>query len=263
MKKIKTVVHVHTNCSFDSNTSPEDLIATARAAGVGCIAVTDHDEIAGAVAARELGGGVRIIVGEEITTTEGHVIGLFLEERIPPGLTPEETAQRIRAQGGLVLAAHPFATLCQHSLNHAAMERLLPWLDAVEVCNAQNLLWWESGWARRYAAKHGLTPFVGDDAHIRGHLAACHQIMPAFDGPADFLSALRQAELHTGWFAPDYYLAMGLQHTWINLLGMSLAGFGVNAPGGQAARADEQPTTKPAFALATGSESTPGGEKRA
>jgi hypothetical protein len=263
MKQTKTVIHVHTNYSFDSNTSPEDLIATARAAGVGCIAVTDHDEIAGAVAARELGGGVRIIVGEEITTTEGHVIGLFLEERIPPGLTPEETAQRIRAQGGLVLAAHPFATLCQHSLNHAAMERLLPWLDAVEVCNAQNLLWWESGWARRYAAKHGLTPFAGDDAHVRGHLAACHQIMPAFDGPADFLSALRQAELHTGWFAPDYYLAMGLQHTWINLLGMSLAGFGVNAPGGQAARADEQPTTKPAFALATGSESTPGGEKRA
>jgi predicted metal-dependent phosphoesterase TrpH len=227
---LKTIVHVHTNYSFDANVSPEELIETALGQGVECLAVTDHDEIAGALEARAI-GGVRIIIGEEISSADGHVIGLFLRELVPPGLSLEETAERIRAQGGLVLAPHPRAYLCDNSLSAGALERLLPWLDAVEVCNAQNPLLWEEAWARRFARRHGVLPYAGADSHVRGYLAAAYQIMPAFDGPADFLTALANAELHTGRFGPGYFVAMAAQHYHQRLFHRPLAGFGVNAPG--------------------------------
>ena len=152
MARLKTVIHVHTHYSYDSDRSPEDLVRAARRAGVDCVAVTDHNEIAGALAARAL-GGVQIIVGEEITSADGHIIGLFLHERVPPGLSAEATAQRIHDQGGLVLAPHPFTILCDRSLGPHALARLRPWLDAVEVCNAQDFLPWENARARRYAAE--------------------------------------------------------------------------------------------------------------
>ena len=233
---VKTVIHAHTNYSFDSNTSPADLIQTARRQGVDCVAITDHDEIAGALEARAL-GGLEVIVGEEISSTAGHLIGLFLQEFVPPGLSAQETAERIRAQGGLVLAPHPRAYLCDNSLSPAAVERLLPWLDAVEVCNAQNPLLWEEWWARRFARRHGLTPYAGSDSHVRGYLAAAYQLMPAFDSPRGFLAALRQAELHVGRFGPGYYAAMAAQHYHQRWFHRPLAGFGANAPGLKLARA--------------------------
>ena len=211
MQRLKTVIHIHTNYSFDSNTTPDELLETARQRGVHCLAITDHDEIDGALEAREL-GGVQIIVGEEISSADGHIIGLFLRERIPPGLPVEETAERIRAQGGLVLVPHPFAALCRDSLHADALERLLPWVDAVEVHNAQNPLPWENLRALRLARRHGLTQYVGDDTHIRGYLAACYQRLPEFDGPAGFLTALRNADLQRGRFGPGYFAAVGAQH---------------------------------------------------
>jgi predicted metal-dependent phosphoesterase TrpH len=211
MQRLKTVIHIHTNYSFDSNTTPEELLETARQRGVDCLAITDHDEIDGALAAREI-GGAQIIVGEEISSADGHVIGLFLTERIPPGLRVEETAERIRAQGGLVLVPHPFASLCRDSLHADALQRLLPWVDAVEVHNAQNPLPWENWRALRFARRHGLTQFVGDDTHIRGYLAACYQRLPEFDGPTGFLTALGQAELQRGRFGPSYFAAIGAPH---------------------------------------------------
>lgn len=211
MQRLKTVIHIHTNYSFDASTSPVELLETARARGVDCLAITDHDEIDGALEAREL-GGVQIIVGEEVSSADGHVIGLFLTERIPPGLRVEETAERIRAQGGLVLVPHPFASLCRNSLHGNALARLLPRVDAVEVHNAQNPLPWENWRALRFARRHGLPQYVGDDTHIRGYLAACYQRLPAFDGPAGFLTALGKAELRRGRFGPGYFAAIGAQH---------------------------------------------------
>ena len=84
MRRWKTVLHVHTDYSPDSNCPPEELVALAKQQGVDCIAITDHDEIAGALAAQAV-GGVRSIVGEEVSTADGHLIGLFLKECVPPG----------------------------------------------------------------------------------------------------------------------------------------------------------------------------------
>jgi len=214
------------------------LIETARQRGVECLAITDHDEIAGALEARAI-GGVRIIVGEEISSTDGHVIGLFLEERVPPRLPLEETAQLIRGQGGLVLAPHPRALLCPQSLPAPALERLLPWLDAVEICNAQNPLWWEDAWSRDFARRHGVTPYVGDDTHLRGYLAACFQVLPPFDGPQAFLAALQRAELHAGRFGLGYVAAMGVETVWRRVFQRPLPGLGANAPTARRAQAGE------------------------
>lgn len=231
MSWVKTVIHVHTNYSFDANASPADVIATARLQGVGCVAITDHDEIDGALEAQDLADNVQVVVGEEVSSADGHIIGLFLSERIEPGLPAEVTAERIKEQGGLVLAPHPFTVLCNDSL-HSSMDRLVPWLDAVEICNAQDLLPWENTTARRFAERHGIVPYVGADSHIRGYLAAAYQEMPPFDGPRGFLAALEQARLFPGRFGVGYFAAMGVRHVWDKIFSYPLPGFAANASSG-------------------------------
>ena len=246
MNALKTIIHVHTDYSHDSNWSCEQLVEAAQRTGVHRVAITDHNLITGALQARTL-AGPRIIVGEEISTTDGHIIGLFLEERVPPGLSGEQTARLIRAQGGLVLAPHPFATLCEDSLGRAALERLLPWLDAIEIYNSQNLFTWDDARARRYAARNGLTPYVGADAHVRGHLDGAHQFLPPFDGPREFLRALSQAQLVPRRFRLTYFAAMGIRHIWGKVSQRHLGNFGVNAPDSHEAdwHTDQPSTSQP------------------
>ncbi len=250
MSPVKVVIHVHTDYSYDGNTPPEELVATARRQGVDCVAVTDHNQIAGAVAAREVarrsvGRPVQIVVGEEISSADGHIIGLFLEERIPRDLPGEETVARIRTQGGLVLAPHPYSSLCDNSLQEA-LERLRPFFDAVETCNAQNPLPWQDAKAARFAGRYGVTPYVGADSHVRGYLDGCYQVMPAFDGPASFLAALRRAELHPGRFGLGYLAAMGVRHVWEHVLRRRCAGFGANVPAVQQLAQEQQAGLAPA-----------------
>jgi predicted metal-dependent phosphoesterase TrpH len=224
---LKTVIHVHTHYSPDSNLSPAELIAAAGREGIDCVAITDHDEIRGALEVQRA-GRVRVIVGQEVSTRDGHLIGLFLHERIPPGLSAEQTSERIRAQGGLVLAPHPFARLCSHSLKRAA-HRLVGRLDAVEVLNAQNPLAWEDARAARFARRHGLAAYVGADAHLRGRIGPAYQMMPHFEGPGGFLAALRSARLCRGRYGPGCWLGMTYQHVWRKVVGAPPRGFGVRA----------------------------------
>ncbi|MFH1748130.1 MAG: PHP domain-containing protein [Planctomycetota bacterium] len=226
MNRLKTVLHVHTNFSHDSNRSPAELVDTAVRQGIDCIGITDHNQIEGALQAREL-DRVRVIVGEEILTADGDLIGLFLEQRVPPGMPAIETAKCIQAQGGLVLAPHPFATLCTDSLS-ATTATLLPWLSTVEICNSQNIFFWDDWRAARFARQHGLPGYVGADAHLRGYLAGGYQWMPDFDGPESFVNALRQAELMPKRFGPRYLTIMACQHLWHRLSGRPLPGFATN-----------------------------------
>lgn len=227
MARLKTVLHVHTNYSYDSNMSPREAVEEARRAGVDCLGITDHDDLRGALEVCNC-RGVRVIVGAEISTADGHLIGLFLEEPVPPDLSARETAERIRAQGGLVLIPHPFCWLAHDHLGkHAA--QLAPLIDAVEVHNAQNPLPWVDWRAARFAAQYNLPGFVGADAHLRGYQMPCCQIMDDFDGPQAFLESLRGAELHRGRFGPVYFATMGLQDLHRRLTGRPAPGFGSNA----------------------------------
>ena len=133
-------LHVHTLWS-DGAQRPEDVVAVASER-VDVVAITDHDEIRGALRAREWARehpelGVDVVVGEEISTPNGHLLGLFLEECIPPGLSALDTIGEIHAQGGLAVAAHPFHPIRGVSRGHVSIARMirdLP-LDAIEAVN--------------------------------------------------------------------------------------------------------------------------------
>ncbi len=222
---IKVVIHAHTHYSHDSNRSPAELIRDAEREGIDCIAITDHDLIVGALEARDLSGRVRVIVGEEISTADGHLLGLFLREQIEPGLPVETTIERIHAQGGLAIAPHPFCTLCEDSLMHN-VDRVADLLDAVEVHNAQNPLPWQDARAALFARRCDLPAVAGADAHLAGYRTPAYQLMPEFDDPASFLASLRRAQLVLGRFGARYTVQMGLRHVWDLLMPVRLGGYG-------------------------------------
>jgi predicted metal-dependent phosphoesterase TrpH len=133
-------LHVHTVWS-DGAQRPEEIVNAVQGR-LDIVAITDHDEIRGGLRAREWALarpelGVDVVVGEEISTLNGHLLGLFLEELVPPGLTALDTIEVIHDQGGLAVAAHPFHPLRGVSRGHASigqMIRDLP-LDAIEAVN--------------------------------------------------------------------------------------------------------------------------------
>lgn len=228
MGRIKTVFHIHTDHSDDSNASVESILELALTRGVGCITITDHDTMTGARAmARAARGRLQVIAGQEISTREGHLIGLFLREPIEPGLPARMTAELIKQQGGLVIAPHPFNSLFGCSLRDHVYE-LVDLLDAVEVCNSQNLLSGPNHKAATFARRHGLPAIVGSDAHHRGHLDACYQLMPPFEGPQGFLRSLGLAQLVQGRH-PLGYFARSARVVFSEKTGLAMpAGYGRN-----------------------------------
>jgi predicted metal-dependent phosphoesterase TrpH len=188
-------LHMHTDHSYDCATPVEVLLAEARARGLGAIAITDHNEISGAHEARAKADGIKVIVAEEIKTAEqGEVIGLFIEEKIPRGLTLEETIAEIKRQGGLVYVPHPFDRL--HSVPD--YEHLLPVLDdvdAIEVFNPRVAISEFNDEAVRFAAKYRIPAGAGSDAHVPQGLGSVRIRMRDFEGPDEFLQALREADI--------------------------------------------------------------------
>jgi hypothetical protein len=192
-------LHMHTDHSHDCATPVEVLLATARAQGLGAIAVTDHNEISGALEAREQArdAGVKVIVGEEVKTDgQGEVIGLFIEEKIPPGLTIQETVAEIRRQGGLVYVPHPFDRM--HSVpDYEHLLTILDEVDAIEVFNPRVAIGAFNEEAARFAAKYRIIAAAGSDSHVAQGLGSTRIRMRDFDGPAEFLQSLRDADILT------------------------------------------------------------------
>ncbi len=206
MGLVKTVIHTHTDYSLDSNTTLDALAWSVANERIGCIAVTDHDTIQGALRFRSMTDAT-VIVGEEISTQGGHLIGLFLHERVRPGLSVRDTALAIREQGGLVLAPHPFVRFYGCGLGKRIWA-VADLLDAVEVNNAQNILGYPDNLASRFADQTGITRYVGADTHRSGTLAPCYQLLRPFDGPLDFLHALGTAHLVAGYHSLRYRATM-------------------------------------------------------
>jgi glycosyltransferase involved in cell wall biosynthesis len=192
-------LHMHTDHSHDCATPVEVLLATARDQGLGAIAVTDHNEISGALEAAAKAGdyGVKVIVGEEVkTATQGEVIGLFLRERIPRGLTLAETVAEIRRQGGVVYVPHPFDRM--HSVpDYEHLLGVVEDIDAIEVYNPRVAIGSFNEEAARFAAKYRIPGGAGSDAHVAQGLGSVRVRMPDFEGPDEFLEALRGAEIIT------------------------------------------------------------------
>jgi glycosyltransferase involved in cell wall biosynthesis len=194
-KLIDVDLHMHTDHSYDCATPVEVLLAQARARGLGAIAVTDHNEISGALEAVAKADGIKVIVGEEVKTAEqGEVIGLFISEKIPRGLTLEQTIAEIKAQGGIVYVPHPFDRL--HSVpDYEHLLGVLDDVDAIEVFNPRVAIAEFNDEAVRFAAKYRIPAGAGSDAHVPQGLGSVRIRMRDFDGPEEFLESLRDADI--------------------------------------------------------------------
>ncbi len=200
---MKADLHTHTICSKDSLTRPADLVVACVRRGVDVVAVTDHNAIAGALAAREVAEQMRaagqeaplVIVGEEIMTTAGEIMGLFLSEFIPPGLSPQETIQGIREQGGFVTVPHPFDRLRRGPMMTRVLEVIWPHIDAIETRNARTTFVSDNERARAFAVGHGLLQTAGSDAHISGEVGRCFVELPSFDDVEGFRQALARGTI--------------------------------------------------------------------
>jgi predicted metal-dependent phosphoesterase TrpH/glycosyltransferase involved in cell wall biosynthesis len=190
-------LHLHTNWSHDCSIGVDELLDHAEAQGLGAIAVTDHNVFGGALEALERARSRRLVVipGEEVKTADqGEVIGLFLREEIPRGMSFGETITAIRAQGGLVYLPHPFDRL--HAIPEpATLHRHLAEIDVLEVYNARLLFEAYNEEALRFARKYNLTPGAGSDAHVLAGIGTGAVRMRRFSGPEEFLVSLHDAEV--------------------------------------------------------------------
>jgi predicted metal-dependent phosphoesterase TrpH len=184
-------MHSHTMWSGDSTTTPEEIAAAVTEAGIDVLCITDHNAIKGAV---DLIGCLpcRVIVGEELRTHAGEIIGLFLSEHIPVGVQPGDAARAIREQGGLVYIPHPYDPM-RRNLNESALVSLIDdgLVDAIEVINSKTSLLSLNRRAAATALAHDLGAGAGSDAHVPDAIGAAYVELPDFDGPDDFLAKLR------------------------------------------------------------------------
>lgn len=204
-------LHMHTSASKDCLSDPADVVRRAREVGLDRIAITDHDEIEGAFAARELDPEL-VIVGEEVRTREGlDLIGLFLEDYVRPGGSFRDVAAEIRRQGGVVYVPHPFDS--RRGTTEAFLDGVVDCIDAVEGFNARIHSPARNRRARTWAQAKGLPVGAGSDAHLLGEIGRGKVIMPAFDGPAAFLTALTDARIEGRASSPLVHLGS----TWAKI----------------------------------------------
>ena len=180
-------LHNHTHHSYDAQLTPSDYRRAHEAGLVDVVAITDHNTITGALELREQ-ADFPVIVGQEIDTADGELIGLFLTGPVPAGLPALETAERIRAQGGLVYLQHPFYRLVRGRMRDAAREELRGrgMIDVVEAVNGGPLTGAANARALAWACACGLPHAASSDAHEPFAIGTCLQLVPA--GPVDAAS---------------------------------------------------------------------------
>jgi hypothetical protein len=188
--------HMHSEHSKDCVVPVRDLLVRARECGLDVIAITDHNSAAGGLEGAGLADeyGVRVIVGEEVKTTEGEVIGLFLRETIPGGMSFAETVAAIREQDGVVYLPHPFDRL--HSVaSYAVLKRHVRDIDVVEVFNSRLAFPAFNERAELFAQRYRIAAAAGSDAHVLPGLGTAMTAMAPFAGRADFVDALADSRI--------------------------------------------------------------------
>lgn len=191
---LKADLHVHTEYSMDCGTPLEKIIARCQELKINCVAIADHDTIEGALKMQRL-APFAIIVAEEIETPHGEIMGMFLKEHIPSGLSVEETLAQIRAQDGLVCIPHAFDIFRPSALGDKLVEEIAGQIDIMEVFNARSPLRRSSAKAQAFAEKYGIVQSAGSDAHTPGEIGNAYVEMPEFKGKDDFLPALMKGKV--------------------------------------------------------------------
>jgi predicted metal-dependent phosphoesterase TrpH len=186
-------LHSHTLWSKDCLTKFNTILRLCDQRGIDRIAITDHNTAEGALALQKLAPG-RVIVGEEIMTTQGEILAYFVRESIPAGLTPEETIRCLRDQGAVISVSHPFDRLRKGAWQEEDLLKIVDKIDAIEIYNARCIFNSDNDKAIAFAKKHGLLGTVGSDAHTRPEYGrSMVKMRPFSDDPEDFLDALQEA----------------------------------------------------------------------
>jgi len=185
-------MHTHSEYSPDSRTPLAAQVAALSAARIDVVCATDHNTIEGALRLRELAPDrLRVIVGEEVSTRDGEIIGLFLEKPIPRDLSGEETIARIKDQGGVVSVPHPFSRNRMRHIRRDALERLWQQVDCVEIFNAREAFAGDNRRAEAFARERSIPGAAGSDAHRASEIGRAFIEVDEFAGREDFVEALR------------------------------------------------------------------------
>lgn len=199
---IRIDFHTHTSASKDSLTTPEALVRAARRRGLDRVVVTDHNTIAGALAARALDPEL-VIVGEEIMTIRGEILAAFVTGEIPPGLSPQETIRRLRGQGAFVSVSHPFDRWRSGAWKVEDLLEIVPLVDAIEVFNARCMMPGDNRRAQEFARQHNLPGTAGSDAHAAFEVGAACLVVPQFSGPDGLRDVIREGRVE-GKLSPPW-----------------------------------------------------------
>lgn len=197
MANYKVDFHTHSVASPDGALTKQDYEWMLQHNQLDYVVVSDHNRIDQALKI-QTALGERIIVGEEITTSEGEIIGLYLKEVVPPGLTPYETVRRIHAQGGLVYIPHPFETVRQ-GLSHKTLDKIAEYVDIVEVHNGRAVFQKRSTQAIAWAAVHKKVGAAGSDAHGKAGWGKTYTILTKKPACATLVSSMQTAVYKTGF----------------------------------------------------------------
>ena len=192
---LKADLHIHTKYSMDCQTPLDKIIERCQRLGINCIAVADHGTVEGALEMQKI-APFKVIVAEEILTTEGEIMGMFLKETIPSGITPREAIKRIREQDALVNIPHPFEPVRGSSLRDRVIDEIVEDIDLMEIMNSRSPLPISAKRARRYAAKHGIPGIAASDAHTVNEIGHSYVEMPDFNSPGEFLESLKQGRIY-------------------------------------------------------------------
>ena len=195
LELITAEFHCHTRYSKDSLVKIRDLARICNESGIQKLVITDHDTIVGALQARELDPR-RFVVGEEIMTRQGELLGFFVQEHIPPGLSAMETIELLRSQGAFISVSHPFDNFREGHWDQADLVQILPYVDAIEVFNARCLLPRFNHRAIEFSQHHHMLVTVGSDAHTLGEIGRASLTMPDFADAASLKHSLSYACPH-------------------------------------------------------------------
>lgn len=205
-KKVKVELHTHTKYSYDCNSSFQEIISRCQKKGIDVLGIADHNEIEGAYRMQKM-APFRVIIGEEIKTRDGEIIGLFIKRHIPQGMSIEDTIKEIKRQGGITYLPHPFdSTTRKTSLKSELFKSVIKDVDIVEVYNGRTVMPQDNKNAKIFAEHYKKIEGMGSDAHIVWEFGRNYVYMDQFAKPGEFLKSLSSADFKTAPVVPWVFM---------------------------------------------------------
>ncbi|MDD5338252.1 MAG: PHP domain-containing protein [Dehalococcoidales bacterium] len=192
---LKADLHIHSKYSMDCQTPLDKIIKRCEKLKINCIAIADHGTAEGGLEMQKF-APFKVIVAEEILTTEGEIMGMFLKETIPSGITPREAIMRIREQDALVNIPHPFETIRGSALKDKAIDEIAKDIDLMEILNSRSPFPANTNKAKDFAIKHNIPGGAGSDAHTIYEIGNAYIEMPDFNTKEEFLESVRQGTIY-------------------------------------------------------------------